>query len=75
MVLFSALPTDWVPAGLGIWMGARDTDSPSGRGEGKGVLPRLGGVLALLPQLARVGVLVLEPPSIGTSAFLGFCCF
>lgn len=35
-------------------------------------LPRLGGLLAPLPQLARVQALVLEPPGIG--GFWGFCC-
>lgn len=50
MVLFSALPAGWVPAGLGIWIESQDIGSLSGRGWGGGALPRLGGVLALLPS-------------------------
>lgn len=34
MVLFSALPAGWVPAGLGIWMEGQDSASLSGRGGG-----------------------------------------
>lgn len=37
-----------------------------------GVLPRLGGLLALVLQLPRVGAAVLEPPGLGSRAFLGF---
>ena len=53
------LPAGWVPAGLGIWGGGGGCPPQAGRGP------------CLLPHWQELD-LVLEPPGIGTRAFLGF---
>lgn len=58
-----SLPTGWVPAGLGSWVGCQWgwRDPPQA---GRGPCPSA--------PLARIRVSVLEPPGIGTRACLGF---